>query len=252
MPWDPAQYHRFQAERFAPFVDTMALITIRPALTVIDLGCGTGELTRRLADALPESDVLGLDSSPQMLERAEAQSRPGLRFVLGDLSEVEGSWDLIFSHAAVHWVADHERLIPRLLAHVRRGGQLVIQMPSNHTHPTHREILATAAEEPFHSALSGWVRIPPVLPVERYAELLYANGGRELTVFEKVYPHVLPDAEALVEWTKGTALVPYLERLPEELREPFLARYLERLRVIYPQSPVFYGFRRILFAATRE
>jgi trans-aconitate 2-methyltransferase len=264
MPWDPAQYHKFQAERFAPFEDALRLVRVRPGLRVIDLGCGTGELTRRLADALPESETLGIDSSREMLALAQAHARPGLRFAPGDLRAfIEGKppasspppplegWDLVFSHAVIQWVDDHETLVPALFVLVRPGGQLVVQLPSNHGHPTHRFIAETAAEEPFRAALGGWSRRSPVLPVERYAELLYAAGGTELTVFEKVYPHVLPDADALAEWTRGTALVPYLERLPEELREPFMARYRERLRARYPQQPVFYGFRRILFAATR-
>src|SRR5512147_1524721 len=99
MPWNPDQYHKFQAERSAPFDDLLALVEKRPNLKVVDLGCGTGELTRRLADTLPESDVLGLDNSPQMLARAEAYARPGLRFAAGDIQDLTGTWDLIFSHA---------------------------------------------------------------------------------------------------------------------------------------------------------
>src|SRR5947209_11813782 len=109
MPWDPDRYHLFKRERAAPFEDLLALIRPREGMHVIDLGCGTGELTLRLADALAGSDVVGIDSSPDMLERARELSRPGLRFELGDLQDAGGSWDLIFSHAAIQWVDDHER-----------------------------------------------------------------------------------------------------------------------------------------------
>ena len=251
MPWSPDQYLRFQEQRFAPFADLLPLVKVRPGLRAIDLGCGTGELTRQLADALPEGDVLGIDSSAEMLERAQAQARPGLQFARGDLRELTGTWDLIFSHAVIQWVPDHETLIPDLLDCLNPGGQLVIQLPSNHTHLNHLIMLATAQEEPFRSALGGWTRQIPVLTIDHYAELLYANGGRDLTVFEKAYPHVMPDSDAIAEWSRGTALIPYLERLPEELREPMMQRYREQLRARYPQTPVFYGFRRILFAATR-
>ena len=90
-----------------------------------------------------------------------------------------------------------------------------------------------------------------VLDVEEYAELLYASGGRDLTVFEKVYPHVLEDADALADWMSGTALVPYMERLPDELHEPFMDAYRELLRKRFTTKPVFFGFRRILFVAKR-
>jgi trans-aconitate 2-methyltransferase len=250
MPWDPDRYHQFERERAAPFEDLLALIRVRPGMRVVDLGCGTGELTRRLADALPESDVLGLDNSPQMLARAASQARPGLRFELGDIQNAGGTWDLIFSHAALQWVEDHANLIPRLLSMLRPGGQLAVQAPSNHSHPTHTLILELAGQEPFYSALGGWRRIAPVLPIDAYAELLFANGAQNLTVFEKIYSHVLKNADGMADWTSGTALVPYFERLSPELRDQFMARYRARLHELWPGSPVFYPFRRTLFAAT--
>ncbi|HEY0544728.1 MAG TPA: methyltransferase domain-containing protein, partial [Pyrinomonadaceae bacterium] len=223
----------------------------REGLRVIDLGCGTGELTRRLADYLPASEVVGVDSSAEMLERAESLARPGLKFEKLAIEEVAGEWDLVFSHAAIQWVENHAELVPRLFSLVAEGGQLVVQLPSNHSHPTHTIIIEIASEEPFRSALGGWTRKPPVLSIGEYSELLYEHDGRDLIVFEKIYPHVLENAEALAEWTAGTALVPYFERLPEELREPFLQKYRARLRERWPRSPVFYPFQRILFSATR-
>ncbi len=228
------------------------MIAVRDRLEVIDLGCGTGELTRRLADALPGSTVIGIDNSPEMLARTADFARPGLHFEFGDLESVDGQYDLVLSNAAIHWVDHHESLIPRLLSMVRPGGQLAVQLPSNHGHKTHTLIRQIAGEEPFKRALGGWTRQSPVLPIDQYAELLYANGGRNLNVFEKVYPHVLDNADALADWTSGTALVPYFERLPEAIHDPFMQRYQEQLRASWPNSPVFYGFRRILFTATVE
>jgi len=251
MPWNPDLYHTFRSERAAPFYDLVKLINVRPGLRVVDLGCGTGELTRELADMLPDGDVVGTDSSQEMLSRAQGQARPGLRFEQGAIETVHGDWDLVFSNAAIQWVDDHHALVPRLLSLVQSGGQLVVQLPSNNTHPSHALIREIAGEEPFREALRGWARSSPVLSIDRYAELLYANGGRDLTVYEKIYPHVLENADALADWNAGTALVPYFERLPPDLQEPFMDRYRERLRVRWPGSPVFYGFRRTLFGATR-
>jgi trans-aconitate 2-methyltransferase len=218
------------------------LVDVKPGLRVVDLGCGTGELTRRLADALPDSDVVGIDSSTEMLHKAAKQARPGLRFEVGRIEDVDGEWDLIFSHAALHWVDDHAQLLPRLLGRCR---QLVVQMPSNHEHASHRGIRETEAE------FGLTPRHVPVLPLPDYAEILYAAGGRDLVVFEKVYPHVLPDADAVAEWTRGTALVPVLAQLSPPDQERFLQRYRERMRAAMPGAPVFFGFRRILFSARR-
>ena len=250
MPWDPDRYHQFQRERSAPFEDLLALVKRRTGLHAIDLGCGTGELTRRLTDALPASEVIGVDRSPEMLRRAASQARPNLRFEQGDIEAEVRPWDLIFSHAALQWVPDHPRLIPRLLSLLRPGGQLAVQVPSNHGHQAHILIHEVAGEEPFRSALGGWQRHSPVLAIDTYAEILFAHGAIELTVFEKVYAHLLENADAVADWTSGTALVPYFERLPHELHEPFMREYRARLAALWPSGPVFYPFRRTLFAAT--
>jgi len=259
MSWNPDQYHKFQSERFAPFDDLLKLVDVRPGLKVVDLGCGTGELTRRLADSLPESDVLGLDSSPQMLAKAGAQvgaqglrplERAGLTFELGDQTHLAGSWDLIFSNAALQWSENHERLVGHLYGRLARGGQIVAQVPSNHRHISHRLILETAQEEPFQTILEGFVRHSPVLLIEEYARLFFDLGAENIIVFEKVYAHVLENAEAVVEWVSGTALVPYFERLGGH-RDEFLAVLRQKFRQAMPGSPVFYPFKRTLFSASK-
>jgi trans-aconitate 2-methyltransferase len=252
MPWNPDRYQQFKRERFEPFDDLLGLVKRREGMRVIDLGCGTGELTARLAEALPGSLVTGVDSSPEMLERAQTYASDRLHFTLGSIEAVEGEWDLVFSHAAIQWVDDHASLIPRLLNFVRPGGQLAVQMPSNHEHVSHTLIVEVAREEPFRAALGGWTRRSPVLSLEAYAELLYQSGAVEQVVFEKVYAHVLESSDALADWTSSTALVPYFERLPQSLHEPFMKRYRQRLQAVRPERPIFYGFKRTLFAANRQ
>jgi trans-aconitate 2-methyltransferase len=250
MPWNPEKYHQFQSQRSAPLDDLLKLVAIRPGLRVADLGCGTGELTRRLADALPDSDVLGLDSSPQMLERAAEYARPGLRFELGNQAELGGTWDLIFSNAALHWSESHENLVPFIFSRLAPGGQIAVQMPSNHHSTAHQTIIMVAEREPFASALGAWTRQSPVLPIEAYAELLFREGAQEIVVFEKVFPHVLENADAVVDWISGTALVPYFERL-DILKDDFVNAIRQEMRVRMPGEPVFYPFRRTFFSARK-
>jgi trans-aconitate 2-methyltransferase len=257
MPWDPNQYNKFQTERAAPFDDLWRMIEPRPYLRVLDLGCGDGHLTRALADRLPSSDTLGLDSSPEMLARAAPLARPGLRFAQRTIEDAcaepsfLASWELLFSNAAIQWVDDHDALIPRLFDLISPGGQLALQLPSNHDHISHTLLRDIAAEPPFCDTFQGWSRRVPVLPLDRYAALLYACGGCDITVIEKVYPHVLADADAVLEWTLGTAALPYLSRLPAPLQPAFVTRYRALLRERLPQSPIFYGFRRTLLSARR-
>jgi trans-aconitate 2-methyltransferase len=186
-----------------------------------------------------------------MLARAAEFERPGLRFEPQSIEDVEGTYDLIFSHAALQWVTGHDALIPRLFSLVAPAGQIAVQVPSNHHHLTHLLIVETAVEEPYASALGGWTRSAPVLEVDEYALILHRSGATDITVFEKVYAHTLDGADAMVDWTRGTALVPYIERLPQQLQQPFLDRYRDKVRAAFPERPVFYPFRRTIFAASR-
>lgn len=250
MPWDPKQYHKFQAERSAPFFDLLALVEIRPNLRVVDLGCGTGELTRQLADALPHSDVTGIDSSAQMLAKAASHADSHLHFEQGDLARLSGEWDLIFSNAAIHWSEDHPNLIPYLYDRLKPGGQLAVQIPSNHNHISHQVYRETANEEPFKTIMKGFQRHAPVLSIDEYARLFFECAAEDIIVFEKVYPHILEDADAVVEWISGTALVPYFERLGDE-KESFVEALRRKMRRALPEAPVFYPFRRTLFSARK-
>ena len=251
MSWNPKTYHKFQRERFAPFEDLLNLVMVGDGLKVIDLGCGTGELTELLAERLPGSDILGIDSSPEMLEQAKVKERPGLRFERRSIEELSGEWDLVFSNAAIQWVKDHVQLIPKLISSVKPGGQLAVQLPSNHSHITQLLVHEIAKEEPFVQALGGWTRTSSVLSIREYAELLYENGGTDIVVFEKVFPHILKDADAVADWLSGTMLLPYFERLPESLHEGFRERYVSRLKERCPSKPVFYPFQRIFLSAIR-
>ncbi len=249
MPWDPDLFLRFRNERFAPFEDLIRMVHPRQGITAVDLGCGTGELTARLKEYLGESDVTGIDSSSQMLERAQKLETSGLHFRQSTIEDFSGSYDLIFSHAAIHWVPDHPALLHRFFTMLKPNGQIAVQLPSNSSHPAMSAIRYVAAEEPFVSALHGWHQPLHVLPLDQYADILYNEGGKEITVFEKIYPHILPDVDALAQWTSATAMLPYLERLNESMKQEFLSRYKEVLSEQFTATPIFFGFKRILFSA---
>ncbi len=250
MRWDPDCYNIFRKERIEPVRDLLRLVKIRKGISVIDLGCGTGDITVRLLDKLPGSSVVGIDSSREMLQMARLRERAGLRFKLCSIDGIEGQWDLIFSNSALHWIDNHHDLVTRLFFMLRKGGQIVVQVPSNHHHPT-RTILSVIAEcEPFRKTLKGRIRTSPVLSINEYAELLFKNGGTNIVAYEKVYPHVLNDVDAVIDWMRGSVLIPYFDRLPKNLHRSFIELYRERLLEKWPKGPVFFPYRRILFAAT--
>lgn len=252
--WNPAQYDRFKQERQQPFFDLLAMVDPRRGMHVLDLGCGTGELTGLLHERLDSAHTLGIDRSPSMLERAAVHATSDLAFEQRDIDRElpPAAYDLIVSNAALHWVPDHPALLQRLTTSLRTAAQIAVQVPANHDQPTHTVAARIAALEPFRSALGGYVAPVHVLEPDEYARLLYALGYVEQRVELRVYGHVLDGPEAVVEWVKGTTLTVYRERLTEERYEEFVERYrallLDELGV---QRPYFFPFKRILFWARR-
>jgi trans-aconitate 2-methyltransferase len=252
--WDPAQYERFSDERSAPFFDLLALVEPCPGGGVVDLGCGTGELTRVLHERTGAKATLGLDTSESMLAQSKEHAGDGLRFELGDIADWSAPEpvDVVFSNAALHWVDGHDQLFTRLTEALRPGGQLAVQMPANHDHASHLVAERVAAEEPFREALGGYVRKAPVLPPEQYAVLLDRLGYISPHVRMQVYLHLLPEAGAVVEWVKGTLLTDYKRRLEPDVFEDFVARYRELLLPeLGDAHPFPFTFKRILLWAKR-
>ena len=247
--WNPDQYGRFQRERQQPFFDLLALVRPVPSPRVIDLGCGTGELTGELHRRLGARETIGVDSSAAMLERAAAHAGDGVRFERGDIADFAASdgFDVIFSNAALHWLPDHEALIGRLSRALRPGGQLAVQVPANHDHASH----ITAAEVAREMGIEP--HTPQVLVPETYASILGRAGSAEQHVRLQVYLHRLDSRDAVVEWVKGTLLTDYARRLSEDGYADFLARYRARLLPkLEDARPYLFTFKRILFWAQRS
>lgn len=254
MPWDPAQYARYADERSRPFFDLFHRVPALEARLVVDLGCGSGELTARLLDRFPNARVIGVDNSPEMLAKAAAHRIAGrLEFVEADLASFEppAPPDLLFSNAAVHWVPEHDALLPRWAAMLAPAGALAVQMPGNHDAPSHRtirEVLSRAAWQ--ERGLSPEPR--HVQPLAFYGERLLALG-LQVEAWETTYLHVLAGPHAVLEWVKGTALRPTLARLQPAEQSEFLAELGAALDAAYPSRDgrTLFPFRRLFFVAQR-
>jgi trans-aconitate 2-methyltransferase len=252
--WNPEQYERFRNERSQPFFDLLEMVTPIPGGRAIDLGCGTGELTKLMHERVGARATVGLDNSETMLEKSAAFSGGGLTFKLGTIARFapRTPLDLIFSNAALQWLTGHEGLFAMLTAGLKEGGQLAVQMPANHESVAHRTAFELVQEEPWRTELDGYNRPWPVQRPEWYAELLNRLGYREQRVFLRVYGHSLASREEVVEWVKGTLLTDYQQRMGGEafalFLEAYRARLMERLE---DQRPFFYPFNRVLLWARK-
>ncbi len=252
MAWNPDTYNKFKSERFAPFYDLLALIDVKPAMKVIDLGCGTGELTGKLADKLPGAQVIGIDSSAEMLEQAKAFGNQRLHFLQRTIEEqvvTEEKWDLVFSNAAIQWTDDHEQLIPKIIKTLKPGGQLAIQMPEQNENILNQMLDDLVQEESYRNALGNWRRVSPVLSLDDYAQLFFENGCKDMTIYKKIYPLIVPHQDELYKWISGTALIPYLDRLKGQIKEDFIQEFKNRIHKRFVKTPVLYAFKRIIMEA---
>lgn len=259
MTWDPQQYGRYAAERSRPFFDLVDRIPVRTANFVVDLGCGTGALTKTLAERWPQAETLGVDSSPQMLTQAlqtASGSTVRLRFVQADIAAwtPECPVDVLVSNAALHWLPDHEWLLPRLVGYLAPGGTLAVQMPDRFTSPSQVAIDEIAADPRWSDRLAGvGLHRKSVLPAERYIDLL-RSCGCDVDAWRTTYYHLLRGENPVFEWLKGSGLGALLSELDDARREVFAAAVADRLRQIYPPTGdiTIFPMQRLFFIATRR
>jgi trans-aconitate 2-methyltransferase len=253
--WDPERYLAYADERGRPFLDLLARVDAAAPAAVVDLGCGPGTLTRLLAERWPTAEVLGLDSSPEMIAVARRHAAERLRFAVGDLREWQPSdpVDVLVSHATLQWVEHHLDLLPRLVRAVAPGGRLALQVPGNFAEPSHELRRELAAQAPYAEHLHG-VATPSAHDAATYLHALRGLGCA-VDAWETTYLHVLPtdrDPDPVLTWVSGTGARPTLEALPGALRERFAAELGRRLREAYPahDGAVVLPFRRV-FAVAR-
>ncbi|CAM3503873.1 methyltransferase domain-containing protein [Nocardioides dubius] len=270
MPWSPDHYLRYGDERSRPFFDLVARIDADAPREIVDLGCGPGNLTRTLAERWPQAQVLGIDSSPEMVAAAEAARSEGgrndasrsetstarrLSFACADLrswAAEPGEVDVLLSNATLQWVPEHRELLPALAGKVRPSGWLAVQVPGNHGAPSHALCRELAAEEPFVRFTAGVDYRPTADPADYFADL--QGLGLTVDAWETTYLHVLHGQDAVFDWVSATGARPYLEAVPDELRDDFVAAYKRRLAVAYPERDgvVLLPFRRVFVVAHRS
>lgn len=253
--WNPTQYLKFGGERTRPALDLLARIDMDAPKTIVDLGCGAGNISRVLAARWPQAEIIGVDSSVDMLNKARDRAPLRVRFERHDI----GRWrptsppDVIYSNAALHWLDDHGKLFPRLLDDLAPGGTLAAQMPRNHRAPSHTCMVEAAEAGPWRATLAPILRTDPVHEPEFYYDAL-APHAVSVDLWHTEYVHVLSGVDPVVEWTKGSALKPLLDALEDAARESFLDAYRRRIRRAYPRRPdgtTLFPFRRLFIVARR-
>ena len=235
--WDPAIYLEHGDHRARPFFDLLARVGATAPAVVVDLGCGPGGLTQRLAERWPGADVTGIDSSEEMVRRARSEQRNArCTFVLEDVREWKPRRpvDVLVTNATLQWVPDHLALLPRWVERLGPDGWLALQVPSNFDAPSHTLMREVASSTRWRDQLGGVLRHgDAVAEPGGYLEVLAATGC-SVDAWQTTYVHVLPGPDPVLSWVRGTGLRPVLAALSPADGRAFEAEYAELLRTAYP------------------
>lgn len=254
MSWDPSIYLKFDDNRTRPAAELLARVKAEAPKRVVDLGCGPGNSTALLAARWPDAQVAGVDSSQEMLDKAATSDIPA-SWHTSDIAawRSEAPVDVLFSNAALHWLGDHDTLLPALMDQVAPGGTLAVQMPRNFDAPSHT-LLRDTVEETGNPELIALLRDNPVAGAEIYHRIL-APKAASVDIWETTYLQVLTGDDAVLAWTSGTALVPFTSALEGEACDTFIEAYRQKLALAYPPEPdgsTLFAFRRIFIVAQKH
>lgn len=251
--WEPRTYLRYAEIRFRAGLDLLARIPKSEFPTIYDLGSGTGHLTRILTDTFPNSKVIGVDSSPEMLAAARREF-PTIEFQKAEIATWQPSTQpaLIYSNAALQWVPDHELLLPALLDRLLPGGILAMQVPRHFDSPSHLALQDLVQQSEWRDKLEPLL-LKPIPPPETYWHWLTPHA-RNLDLWETIYLQVLDGKDPVVNFMRGTALRPFLSVLSDVQGEKFVDAFAHRMAAAYPPQPngqTLFPFRRLFLVAQK-
>lgn len=247
--WDPKQYQKFARERTEPFYDLVQLIRPLTRPRILDIGSGDGILTKYLHEELKAGFTLGIDSSPEMLQKARLAETSSLTFKQQNIASFGCSdpFNLIVSNAALQWVPDHPAIFKQLTELLATGGQIAVQMPANQQYPTHTIARDLASENPYRPFFEEVYPTKHVLEPEEYARLLDRMGFENQIIRIQLYSHYLESTATVLEWVKGSLLTYYQSRLEPALYDRFLKEYRTRLFEKLGWSEPFFFLMKRLF-----
>ena len=233
--WDAASYDRVSTPQVRWVTGLLDHLRPEGVEVVLDAGCGTGRVTQRVLDRLPDARVVALDGSRRMLDEAARRLAPAVdagrvTFVHADLGRplpLAEPVDAIVSTATFHWVLDHDALFANLAAALRPGGQLVAQCGGEGNVASVVTALTTLGEttNPLHGATHPWHFATP----EATRDRLLAAGFTGVRTWLHEEPTAFEPGPPLEEFLGTVVLGNHLERLPAEERPAFVRRVTDAL-----------------------
>ncbi len=255
--WNPDLYLRFADERGRPFHELVARVGAAEPRVVLDFGCGPGNLTETLATRWPNARVLGVDSAPEMIDKARAAASAGVTYEVGDALayEPDEEIDVIVSNAMLQWVDGHDDVVR---GWVKPGRWIAFQVPGNYNAPGHLAMREICATPRWAGRLGGVNNFRPVGDAVHFGRLLRDSGCEIVDTWETTYIHQLAVVQGqrhpVLTWMSGTALRPIRAVLDDDAAwESFCDELETALWQLYPPhgSIVDFPFLRVFAVAHR-
>jgi trans-aconitate methyltransferase len=224
--WDATGYHQVSQPQFEWGLRVLERLSLRGDERVLDVGCGTGRLTRQVVQRVPRGPVIGVDRSATMLARAAAHlatDRVGLVRANAAALPFAGAFDVVFSTATFHWVLDHDALFRSIFTALRPGGRLHAQCGGGpNLSRLRNRAAALMRTEPFRSDVkAGWREPWHYADAATTESRLKMAGFDEVTATLEAAPVRFDTAEEFRSFAETVCLHPYLNCIPEELRPRF-------------------------------
>jgi trans-aconitate 2-methyltransferase len=250
--WDPDHYLKFKNERTQPSIDLVSRISIEYSPeNIVDIGCGPGNSSRVLSQRWPVANIVGVDNSAAMIEKAQ-NDYPDQKWILADALDFEpaAKFDIVFSNATIQWIPNHERLFDKLTGLLSPRGAIAIQLPRFRDMVLGRIIHSVSRRKEWEKETDGCSELFTCHDVSRYYDLL-ATTVKSMDMWETDYVHVMPSPAAIVDWIKGSGMRPYLDRIDNENRKKnFELEVLDEITKSYPaqrDGKVLFPFKRLFF-----
>lgn len=252
--WNAEQYLQFKTQRTQPAIDLANRIHAANPQHIVDIGCGPGNSTQVLKTHFPHAHIMGIDNSENMIAKATA-TYPSLAFKLLSVAELcrdDATYDVIFSNACLQWVPNHKELVPLLFGRLNENGVLAVQIPINTQEPLFKIIKETVQEEKWGFPASLHEQ-NTTLRGDEYFDIL-SSLTDTFDIWETAYYHSMPSIHAMVEWVKGTRLLPYTQALDKADARRLIDEISERAAKVYKKQAngaIVFRFRRLFFTARR-
>lgn len=258
LDWNPDLYLKFGKERTLPAKDLISRIHTENPVRILDIGCGSGNSTNELKLKWPNSEIIGIDNSSAMIEKAKLLY-PDMEFKLmdatKDLSSL-GKFDIVFSNAAIQRMENHEDLLKSWIGLINTGGSLAIQMPLIDSLKAQKALYELEYVKIYKEYLEGKkLKFNHHSPEFYYDLLTSLSTAKDIQIWSTTYMHVLGGIDAILQWYESTSMKDYLDALPtEELRQNFKNNFLIKLKNTYsPRADgnILFNYKRLFLVVSK-